>query len=441
MKRRQFLTLAGAGGCLLRGALPTRAARGAAGHSGSRARPNVVLIISDDQHWGDYGFMGHPTIRTPHLDRLASRSLVLTRSYVPTSLCRPSLATLSTGRYPHEHGIVGNDPRGGMKNVAGRAAMIRLFRKSPSLAGLLGKAGYVSLQTGKWWEGSPVANGGFTAGMTQGKGPTQGRHGDAGLAIGRKGLKPVFDFIERAGAKPFFIWYAPFMPHTPHTPPARLLKRYARPGVSKFIARYQAMCEWFDETCGQLLDYLDRKGLAGNTLVAYVCDNGWIQKPNARGGDYARSKRSPYDGGVRTPIMLRWPGKIAPRTDKRTLAGSVDLAPTILRACGVTPPAEMAGVNLLDAAALAGRKAIFGEVFAHDIVDLKNPASGLQYRWCIEGRWKLILPHRPNVPGKRPELYDVVADPHEKTDLSARHAEKVEHLTKLIDAWWPIPAS
>ena len=174
-----------------------------------------------------------------------------------------------------------------------------------------------------------------------------------------------------------------------------------------------------------------------NTLVAYICDNGRIQRPDARGADFRRSKRSPYDGGVRTPIMLRWPGRIEPRTDKQTLAQSIDLAPTILTACGLAPTAEMPGVNLLDAGAPAKRKAVFGEIFAHNVVDLADPASGLQFRWCIEGRWKLIVPHKPKAPKARVELYDLIADPHEKSNLAADHADKVAHLRKLIDAWWP----
>ena len=108
-----------------------------------------------------------------------------------------------------------------------------------------------------------------------------GRHGDAGLTIGRQGMQPITDFIDLAlqENQPFFLWYAPFLPHTPHNPPERLLKKYREDGRSRFVARYYAMCEWFDETCGQLLDYLDRKKLAEDTLIVFVTDNGWIQNP------------------------------------------------------------------------------------------------------------------------------------------------------------------
>src|SRR5687767_10085615 len=184
------------------------------------ATPNVVLIVSDDQHWGDFGFMGHPHIRTPHLDKLAAEGAVFPNGYVPTSLCRASLATLLTGLYGHQHKICCNDPPGGVD----RAAMHPFVRKAPALPRLLRQKGYVSLQTGKFWEGH-FENAGFTHGMT-----VKGRHGDDGLVIGRKTLQPVYDFIEGNAGKPFFVWYAPMMPHEPHNPPPRLLGKYAVEG-------------------------------------------------------------------------------------------------------------------------------------------------------------------------------------------------------------------
>ena len=393
--------------------------------------PNVVMIIGDDQAWGDFGFMGHPVIKTPSLDRLASQSLVFTRGYVPASLCRPSLATLATGLYPHQHRITSNDPP---KGARGRP-QIDYIEQVPTLPRMLARKGYVSLQTGKWWEGR-YSRGGFTSGMTLGYPRPGGRHGDAGLAIGRKGMKPIFNFIDSAGERPFFIWYAPFMPHSPHNPPKQLLDKYVGKTDSIHVARYWAMCEWFDWTCGQLLDYLDKKGLSEDTLVLFVTDNGWIQQ---RGSPrYApRSKQSPNEGGVRTPIMLRWPGRIEPKVDKQTPVISIDFAPTILTACGLQPTPEMQGVNLLDADALAKRGAIFGEIFSQNAVDVRRPVSSLRYRWCIEGPWKLIVPRTSNEPGKRTELYDLSADPHENKDLAPKQPERVKRMRGEIDAWWP----
>ncbi len=415
------------------------------------APPNVVMIISDDQAWDDYGFMGHEVIQTPRLDRLASESLVFTRGYVPSSLCRPSLASMISGLQPHEHRIVGNDPpfpseladlpRGRAMNDpryhANRRAFIEHITRAPRLPAILGEElGYLSHQSGKWWEGH-YSLGGFTHGMTHGDFARGGRHGDQGLAIGRQGLAPVAEFIGHAQEqnKPFFLWYAPFLPHTPHNPPERLLAKYRDKTPHLPVAKYWAMCEWFDETVGELLDLLETNGVADNTLVAYVCDNGWINDTQA--SRYApRSKRSQYDGGIRTPIMLRWPGKIEPKMDRENLAISIDLAPTILAAVGLEPHERMTGINLTDAEAVAARRAIFGAIFEHDVVDLNDPAASLRHRWVIDDQWKLILAAERIDEAPRVELFHITRDPHEQTDLAGQHPERVEQLIEKLDGWW-----
>ncbi|MGK0203679.1 MAG: arylsulfatase A-like enzyme, partial [Planctomycetota bacterium] len=349
--------------------------------------PNIVMIIADDQAWGDFGFMGHPDIKTPHLDQLAARSAVFERGYVPSSLCRPSLATMITGLYPHQHLITGNDPPKGVQ----RDRMLKHIAAVPTLPRLLAPRGYRSLQTGKWWEGNCQC-GGFTEGMTHGEPKRGGRHGDKGLQIGRKTMRPIFDFVADCGDDPFLLWYAPLLPHTPHNPPERLLANYQKPGRSIHVARYFAMCEWFDETCGQLLDDLDQRGLRENTIVLFVSDNGWIQRTDRRG--YApRSKRSPYEGGVRTPIMISWPGHVTPGR-REQLASSIDFAPTVLRACGVASQQVLPGRDLVALAEskTTERQTVFGEIFAHDVADVDDPSRSLLYRWFINDRWKLIVP-------------------------------------------------
>ena len=193
-------------------------------HKTTNQKPNIVLILADDQAWNDYGFMGHDRVKTPNLDRLAAESVVFTRGYVPTAVCRPSLMTLITGLYPHQHKVTGNDPNGGFKEAKfPREELLVNIDTIPTLPRLLADQGYLSHQSGKWWEGN-YQRGGFTHGMTQGR-----RHGDEGLKIGREGLDSIYHFVDYALAeeKPFFLWYAPFLPHTPHNPPARLLDKYA----------------------------------------------------------------------------------------------------------------------------------------------------------------------------------------------------------------------
>ncbi|WDI41855.1 sulfatase family protein [Bremerella sp. P1] len=405
-------------------------------------QPNVVILLSDDQRWDDYSFLGHDAIKTPNIDKLASQSLVYERGYVPASLCRPSLASLITGLYPHQNGITGNDPAENKRTPAGRAVLVDRFQKNPRLAAILGQHGYISFQSGKWWEGN-FSSGGFTEGMSHGDVTKGGRHGDVGLQIGRKTMKPVTDFIDKAVAedKPFFLWYAPMMPHLPHDPPKRILDKYTQEGRPLEIAKYFAMCDWWDETCGQVLDHLDKKNIADNTVVIYLCDNGWIQEAEKGGGAVGgpRGKRSVYDGGTRTPIMIRYPGHVKPARNKTDLASSIDVVPTILDAVGVETDFNFPGISLLDHAKAAERKAIYGEIFAHDIPDYRKPELGLHYRWIIDGDYKLIVPSGMEEGEYGPEevaLFNVTKDPEEEQNLIADHPEIAAKLRKKLDAWW-----
>ncbi|MEE2940587.1 MAG: sulfatase-like hydrolase/transferase [Planctomycetota bacterium] len=391
--------------------------------------PNVVLIISDDQWWGDFGFMGSEDVRTPHLDALAAESRVFPRGYVPTALCRASLATLITGLHPHEHKLTGNDPPRGVE----RARMLEHIEAVETVADHLGAAGYRSLQTGKWWEGN-CACGGFTEGMTHGDPSRGGRHGDEGLRIGRDGMAPATDFIDACveDETPFFLWYAPLLPHTPHDPPERLLETYRVEGVPVSVARYRAMCTLFDETCGELLGHLRERGVAEDTLVLFVVDNGWIQRPDGRG--YApRSKRTPYEGGVRTPIMVRWVGRVAPGRVE-TPVSSVDVPATILTACGVDVPARWPGVDLMGD--VADRGPLFGAAYTHDVVEVGRPERSLLSRWVLEDPLKLIVHTDPARPA---ELFDVRADPAEERPLE--DPETAAKLRARLDAWWPAGAA
>lgn len=403
--------------------------------------PNIVLIVSDDHAWTDYSFMGHPHIRTPNLDRLASESMVFKRGYVPSSLCCPSLASLITGLYPHQHGITSNDPPmpPGMigrkyydtpQYREGREVMAKQLEAVPTLPGMLGELGYLSLQTGKWWQGS-FKRGGFTDGMTRGE-----RYGDDGIQIGRRTMQPIYDFIQKARQEnqPFMVWYAPMMPHQLHNPPQRILKNYNKVAPNIHEAKYWGMVEWFDETVGQLLKYLDDHDLADNTIVIYVADNGWITDPNT-GEATSRSKLSQYDGGVRTPIMIRWPEKLKPQM-REELAISLDIVPTLLAAVGEQAKPDMQGINLLDEKALQERHTIFGECFTHESQSATDPAASIRWRWAVDGDWKLILPDQHNEPNSPVELYNLSEDPHEKHNLAEANPEKVEQLRQQIDSWW-----
>ncbi|RDV29146.1 sulfatase [Alteromonas aestuariivivens] len=419
--------------------------------------PNIVVILSDDHAWNDYGFMGHDIVKTPALDNIAHEGVTFKRGYVPTSLCRPSLATVATGYYASQHGITGNDPsrllpggREGELYQQQRGEIIAKIDTLDTLPELLRQKGYVSLQTGKWWEGS-YQRGGFDEGMTRGFPQPGGRHGDDGLKIGREGLDTIFEFVDRVSAenKPFLVWYAPFMPHTPHTPPERILAKYTDKGLPISIAKYYAMIEWFDETNGQLMEHLEQKGLKDNTLIVYVSDNGWISNPTKTDGFLPHSKQSPGESGVRTPIMFSLPSQLKAQMRPEPIS-SIDILPTILGAAGIEVPEGLPGLNLFDnmkQQTPIERDTVFGEGFAHDMGDLNNPEATLLYRWVIEGPWKLILSYDgENVSYQKyhedvlvpPRLYNLLEDEHEKHNLAEQHPELVERLSQKLTDWYPV---
>jgi uncharacterized sulfatase len=208
------------------------------------------------------------------------------------------------------------------------------------------------------------------------------------------------------------------------------------------------MVEWFDETCGQLLGRLDAKGLTQNTLVVYIGDNGWIQQENGSG--YApRSKQTANEGGIRQPTFYSWPGVIRPGLRGEQLGSSIDIVPTALAAAGLTPPKNLPGYNLLPvlkSGQPTPRTIAYGETFAHDVANIDRPADSLVYRWVIEGKWKLLLTYDGAVSAryassnprdeKRPQLFDLLADPHENKNLAAQNAAVVAALAAKLDAWW-----
>lgn len=399
--------------------------------------PNIVWIIADDQAYGDFGFMGHDVVQTPHLDRLAAESAVFPNGYVPTSLCRASLATLITGKYAWDHGICFNDPPEGMQH----SDTFRFLEMQTPLPLELRRAGYRSMQTGKFWEG-PYANGGFTDGMTRGE-----RAGDDGLAIGRRTMQPIDDFLSLVGDDPFFIWFAPYLPHAPFDADPRFREPYEGLALDNRTLGYYANIAWLDETVGQMLDLLEAHGQADNTVIMFIVDNGWA--PNRPGQTFRdlqgrtlrfdpRSKISPYEDGVRTPIMVHWPGRITPgrRSD---LVSSVDFFPTTLALANLPQRPELPGVNLLPylhgQSSLAPRT-MFGEIYYHTSIDLDDPTVNVTHRWAREGNWKLIVNDHD---GGRAELFNLAEDPRELNDLAddSEQAEQVAALRAQIEQWWP----
>jgi len=441
----------------------------------SAEKPNIVYIISDDQTWSDFGFMGNERVHTPNLDRLAERSARFVNGYLPTSVCRPSLVTLMTGLYPHQHlvhfnhGPPGNAAFNRIQTageyVETRKNEFELIRRVATLPRLLAEEGYRCLQTGKFWEGH-WRNGGFTEGMTTFTGPpaSQGYggmrklpggeivahgNGDHGLAIGRETMTPITDFIKECEAvkSPWMVWYAPYLPHQPHDSPERYYElARSRPGVAENEVPYYAAIAQFDDTVGQLVRFVEEKCDLSKTAFVFVTDNGWspsTKREKSRPEEFAHnetSKRSPFDEGVRSPILIRWDGVVAATTHSE-LVSSVDIVPTLLKAAGVpeSSRAGMPGVDLLGD--LDRDRAVFGEIYPGDASALGHPERDIAYRWVRKGDYKLIVTHGEKPWGgflKGDALFKVAEDPGETRNLidEAALAETVRDLRTRLDAWW-----
>ena len=413
-------------------------------------RPNLVLIIADDLGFDDLGFMGQKIVKTPNIDRLASESARFVNAYVPTSVCRPSLATMLTGLYPHQHGIHFNLA----PEEEDQAAAEALIQQVPTLPRMLARAGYVSLQTGKFWEGH-FRNGGFTHGMTLGEPGAlddhpvlhsfHGPYGDFGLTIGREGLRPIADFLDAHGNEPFFLWFAPLLPHFPFAAPEAYQQLDGDPGTNLDASQYLMMVQWLDGVVGELLDLLEEQQLRQETLVIFTADNGisgsefQIRQPNRSPSfGHLRSKESSFELGIRTPLLLRWPGHVAPATIESPVS-SVDVVPTLLAAAGLPrEAAELPGVNLLEVASApppASERAVFGENYPYHAAKLGDPASQLTERWVRKGNWKLVDPADPSESSR---LYNLSLDPNEMLNLvnNPRSGKSRRELEALLDAWW-----
>jgi len=448
--------------------------------------PNIVLIISDDQTYRDFGFTGSERVHTPHLDALAKTSARFVNGTVPTSVCRPSLVTLLTGLYPHQHGVHFNHgPPGnsGYNRMTSREEYERVRQREfylietvATLPRLLSqRLGYRCLQTGKFWEGH-WRNGGFTEGMTifepppgqtfggvrtlaSGEKAAHG-NGDFGLKIGRETMAPISEFIidcEKDNT-PWLVWYAPYLPHQPHDSPAKFYElAKAKPGVEAHEIPYFAAIAQFDDTVGELMRIVEDREAMANTIFVFVIDNGWTpsRKPaRSRPVEFEHtkeSKRAPFEDGLRTPILIRWDaGGVKAATHNEPIS-SIDIVPTLLRAAGLSEhAAPMPGINLLPAARgkspLDPDRPLFGEIYPGDATSLGHPERDIAYRWVRKGDHKLIVPH---VQGKaarpwggylenEPTLFDLRSDPLESKNVvrDPGKQEIAKELQRLLAEWW-----
>ena len=404
------------------------------------ARPNVVLIMTDDAGYGDFGSYGAPDVRTPNIDRLAREGVRLTSFYANGATCTPTRAGLITGRYQQRVAL--ERPLGALGDEA-----LGLAVTGRSLPQLLKDHGYVTALVGKWHLGWQPAFGPNAHGFDEFFGFKSGYidHYQHTSSTGRPDLyendQPVqvegymtdlvtersVRFIERHAQRAFFLEVAHGAPHWPYQPPgkpstARDSARHLGPFDDSTSTRadYVARIERVDEGVGRILRALDSLGLRKNTLVIFSNDNGgeWL----SRNAPLFHHKGTVWEGGIRVPAILRWPGRIPAGRVSSQVGITMDLTASILAATGTPLPADtrLEGIDLLPI--LEGRapeveRTLFWRV-----------TGGRPQQAVRSGDWKLVWDGRPM-------LFNLRADIGERTDLLAREPDVARRLQRLLVAW------
>ena len=463
--RRRFLKLAALGGAAV--LAPRRLT--AAAEKTPAARPNILFILTDDQGWADGKRFGHPYMKTPALDRLASEGAWFHQFYVSNPVCSPSRTAFLTGHYPARHGVHGHFARPAHNRRRGMPNW--LDAKVTTVCDLLQAAGYRTAHFGKWhltngWskDAPPPGEYGIDVHRTvNSSGPGFAEQRAPFFRAKSTGLfvDETIRFIESCKGRPFYVNLWTLVPHATLKPTPRELAvyeglkvspadfpGYMRPYVRSakdMTAQMKVFCAsmtGLDRALGRLLDYLDKKGLADSTLIVFTSDNGpedyHVRNAANAGMGYPSifrgRKRSVYEGGVRMPCLVRWPGKVkAGRVDKESVLAAVDFLPTVCGLAGVAVPKELQPDgedvgDILVRGPRPRRRPIFWEWRFGVAGNRTYKPPQLAIR---EGKWKLFTSPR----GGKAELYDIPADPEERSNIAAEHTEVVAQLKKKLLAW------
>ena len=420
----------------------------------SEDRPNILFIFADDWGWGDLGCHGHPYVKTPNIDRLAKEGTDFHRFTVASGVCSPSRTAVMTGHFPARYNIDGHFAW--VPSNAKRGMPDWLDTDAPTLPKMLQKAGYATAHYGKWHLANDMIP----------DSPTPAEYGyDEYGAFNCSGEQiPVHEdamntngFIERAVAagKPFFVNLWVHEPHTPfHTVP-KYEWRF-RDMESREDQIYASVLSHADDRIGQVLDTLNRLEIAKNTLVIFSSDNGPARasKPDelklnydtatgagwginaAKGITAGRRgyKAALFEGGINVPFIARWPGKIpAGKIDNDSLLSAVDLLPTFCAIAGAEFPADYQPDGVNQSQVLQGKqeaKLRKKPLFWKSGSNKKSKTHWVSYA-VLHQQWKFVT----NEDGSQKELFNIITDPYEKTDLAPANKEGVTHLSQLLEDW------
>ena len=418
-------------------------------------KPNIIYINADDLGVMDVGFMGDTRYSTPNLNRLASEGMVFTNAYAPAANCAPSRAACLSGQMASRTGVytVGNSDRGNVKTrkLVPTENTLHLSNDNRTIADALKSGGYITCQIGKWHVGKDPLEQGIEiniAGYDRGSpksyfSPYKNPHlpdGHKGEYLTDRLTDEAITFVSDHKDKTFFLYLPYYTVHTPLQGRKDLVEKYKnKPGIN---ANFGAMVEALDENVGRLLAHLIKTGLDENTLVLFTSDNGGIRKISKQ--DPLRAgKGSYYEGGVREPLVVRWPGKVAAGSKCDVPVIGLDFYPTLLEVAGIKKLDEklLDGVSimpLLMGSGTIGKRALFWhfpvylqayagvEDGSRDPLFRTRPGSSMRL-----GKWKL---HEYFEDGAF-ELYNLEEDEGETKNLASSMPEKVEELKKMLYAW------
>lgn len=424
-------------------------------------KPNIILIIADDMSWNDSGAYGHKTIRTANIDKMANDGMRFDHAYVTASSCSPSRASIITGRYPHNTGA--EQLHWGIPK--GKITFVEQLKTS----------GYYTAAAGKWHMGNHIRDHFDTIHEASVSGfqlPTgNGKTSPKMIAKKPSGCEDWIPTLQsRPKNKPFFMWFAALDPHRAYEkgalkPPHTLLDVVVPPHLPDVPEVREDLRLYYDEIgrldlyVGKVMVELEAQGIADNTMVIFISDNG---RP------FPRDKTSLYDGGIKTPWIVKWPGKTKPGSVSKSLVSSIDIASTISEVAGLKNQDTYEGVSflpILKDPTYETRAYAFGEDHWHDYED--HARSIINKKWKLirndyndlaatpsadAGRsltWQAMLKLKEEnkldtaqlacfiLPRPKYELYNLEKDPHELNNLAndKNHSKTLQLLIDELDKW------
>ncbi len=434
-----------------------------------QTRPNVVLILVDDMGWMDLSCQGSDYFRTPHIDDLARRGVRFTDAYAACAVCSPTRAAMMTGRWPGRVGVTdwirARFQRGGIgtpevnptEYVGGKNRKLLcppnpywMEHKETTLAELLQGNGYASCFIGKWHLGDPdwyPTSQGFDiniAGCDIGQPPsyfdpyTNPKYSLDGQMAPRKegeflthregdeASRFIREQTDKQGGNPFFLYYCPYAVHTPIQAIEEVAAKYEREGKSKINAKYAAMVESVDDAVGMIVDALKETGADSNTLIVFTSDNGGLKGPTDN-TPLRSGKGYAYEGGIRVPSIVCWPGVVPQGVESSLPISSVDYLPTICEATGTSLPQDLVvdGKSLMPHLKSGGTTSPQREAIYWHFPHYRHEPG--PYSIVRAGDWKLIRWYEGQV-----ELYNLKDDLGETKNVVREQSDKASELDAML---------